>query len=164
MSSGVGETIWASPADIRFKITPVLDLRGNMAGDWDLERRKPFEDTAKYRAIVARYVDGKDWLETELFADAYKRRMEREGRIGRYCSLKALAESYSHRFDKLFASMKRDGFRTEARSGKKLALPAFLIGRDGEVFIGNQGNHRLAMAKVLGLDRIAGRIICNWTP
>jgi hypothetical protein len=34
------------------------------------------------------------------------------------------------------------------------------------VFIGNQGNHRLAMAQVLGLEQIAGRIVCRhelWT-
>jgi hypothetical protein len=40
-------------------------------------------------------------------------------------------------------------------------LPKLLIGRDGEVFIGNQGNHRLAMAQVLGLPRIAGEVICR---
>lgn len=164
MSSGVGETIWANPADIRFKITPVLDLRGNMTGDWDLDRRKPFAETAKYRAIVARYVDGKEWLETDLFQDAYRRRLERDGRIGRARTLEALATRYSARLDRLYVALKRDGFRTESASGKKLTLPAFLIGRGGDVFIGNQGNHRLAMAKVLELDRIAGRIICNWTP
>jgi hypothetical protein len=43
-------------------------------------------------------------------------------------------------------------------------LPKLLIGRDGEVFIGNQGNHRLAMAQVLGLPRIAGEVICRWEP
>jgi hypothetical protein len=29
------------------------------------------------------------------------------------------------------------------------------------VFIGNQGNHRLAMAHVLGLEKFAGEVICR---
>lgn len=135
-------------------------------GGWDIKRRQPFANTAKCRAIVAHYADGKDWLETDLFASVYARRLERHGRIGRLKSLETLADDYSRRFDKLYASMKRDGFRTESKSGKQLSLPALLIGRDGEVFIGNQGNHRLAMAQVLGLDKIAGRIACRhelWT-
>lgn len=159
--------LWVNPADIEHKISPFLDLPPLKGGDWDIERRKPFQNTAKYRAIVQRYVDGADWLETDLFTDAYKRRLERDGRIGRCFTLIDLAKDYERRFDKLFASLKRDGFRTESKSGRKLPLPAFLIGRDGEVFIGNQGNHRLAMAQVLKLEKIAGKIVCrhkNWTP
>jgi hypothetical protein len=55
----------------------------------------------------------------------------------------------------MFADLKRKGFRDNG------PLPKLLIGRDGEVFIGNQGNHRLAMAQVLGILRIAGEVICR---
>jgi hypothetical protein len=51
--------------------------------------------------------------------------------------------------------MKRDGFQS-----KQSRLPRLLVGRDGEVFIGNQGNHRLAMAVVLDI-KIAGEILCR---
>jgi hypothetical protein len=67
----------------------------------------------------------------------------------------ALLEQYKTRVDGLFADLKRNGFR------EGHPLPNLLIGRDGEVFIGNQGNHRLAMAQVLGLPRIAGEVICR---
>jgi hypothetical protein len=157
---------WADPAAIIYKISPVRDLHGVRGDDWDLKRRHAFADCAKARAIRERFADNRPWLETDLFADAYKRRLEREGRIGRCKTLSELADDYERRFGKLYAALKRDGFRTEAASGKALSLPAFLIGRSGEVFIGNQGNHRLALAQVLGLEKIAGRIVCrhvNWT-
>ena len=166
LSVGVAEPFWVAPEAIEFKISPFLDLPPVKGGDWDLERRYPFANCAKAKAIRERYVEGRPWLETDLFADAYKRRLERDGRIGRCRSLIDLAADYERRFDKLYAALKRDGFRTEAASGKKLSLPALLVGRNGEVFIGNQGNHRLAMAQVLGLEKIAGRIVCRhplWT-
>lgn len=159
--------LWADPADIVFKISPFLDLPKVKGGNWDIDRRFEFKNTAKYRAIVQRYQEGRDWRETDLFTDAYRRRLERDGRIGRCRTIQDLAADYERRFDRLFEKLKRDGFRTDNGRGKNYQLPAFLIGRDGEVFIGNQGNHRLAMAQVLGLDKIAGRIACRhelWTP
>jgi hypothetical protein len=65
-----------------------------------------------------------------------------------------LAQYYS-RVDGMFEDLKLNGFR----SGHP--MPKLLIGRDGEVFIGNQGNHRLAMAQVLGLKSFAGEILCR---
>jgi hypothetical protein len=160
------DPLWVNPAEIVWKISPFLDLPPLKGGGWDIERRHRFQDCAKYRAVHAHFVDGVPWIETELFTEAYRSRLEREGRIGRHRSLTSVADGYS-RFDKLYSGMKRDGFRTEAASGKQYVLPALLVGRDGEVFIGNQGNHRLAIAQVLGLDRFAGRIACRhelWTP
>ena len=161
------DVIWCDPASIEFKITPFLDLPAIKGGDWDIERRKPFKATAKYRAIVQHFQDGAEWIETDLFADVYTRRLASDGRVGRCRSLGQLVKDYERRFDGLYEAMKRDGFRTQTESGKPIALPAFLIGRDGEVFIGNQGNHRLAIAQVLGLREVAGKIVCrhkNWTP
>jgi len=70
-------------------------------------------------------------------------------------TMESLLAQYYDRVDGMFADLKRNGFRGDR------PLPVFLIGRGGEVFIGNQGNHRLAMAQVLGLDRIAGEVICR---
>lgn len=160
-SASVAEAFWCDPRDIRFKISPFAGLSGIRGDDWDLERRHEFKDTAKYRAIHARFVDGKDWRETELFTDVYARRMARDGRVGRCRSIEQLAQDYDRRFVDLFRRLKRDGFKTDNGKGKIYPLPALLIGRGGEIFIGNQGNHRLAMAQILGLPQIAGKIICR---
>ena len=161
------DIIWANPAEIEFKISPFLDLPAVKGGDWDIDRRHEFKATAKYRAVRDRIEKGLDWRETDLFADAYARRMARDGRVGRCRSIEELVGEYERRIDALIERMKRHGFRTESKHGRRYALPAFLVGRNGETFIGNQGNHRLAIAQVLGLEQIAGKITCRhqlWTP
>lgn len=145
---------WVDPLSIRFKITPDDDLRGRREGDWDVTRRQPLEQAPKHRAIHQRYAQGLPWEETVLFRETYRRRIANEPIRG--CpSLKELLAQYYTRVDGMFADLKRNGFRSDQ------PLPKLLIGRGGEVFIGNQGNHRLAMAHVIGLKRFAGEIVCR---
>lgn len=147
---------WVDPQSIRFKISPHDDLRGEAEGDWDLERRFPLEEAVKHRSIAQRYVEGRDWEETDLFSDVYSRRILTEPIRGE-ATMEGLLAQYYGRVDSMFAQMRRDGFII----GGKNHLPKLLIGRDGEVFIGNQGNHRLAMARVLGLEMFAGEVLCR---
>jgi hypothetical protein len=72
-------------------------------------------------------------------------------------TFEGLVKQYYTRVDGLFDDMKANGFTI----GPKTPLPVLLIGRDGEVFIGNQGNHRLAIAQVLGLEKFAGKVLCR---
>jgi hypothetical protein len=146
---------WVDPQSIRFKISPHDDLRGEAGGDWDIERRWSLADAVKHRAIAERYRDGKRWEETELFSDCYARRFEAGESVRGEPTMEALLAQYYGRVDGMFADLKRKGFR------ENCPLPKLLIGRDGEVFIGNQGNHRLAMAQVIGLDKFAGEILCR---
>lgn len=165
-AAGVAEPYWTDPARIASKISPSGDLKGRRGGDWDIARAVPFAQTAKYRAMVQRFVDGACWLETDLFRDTYARRMAKEGQIAGVRTLRELAVDYDKRIGGLYRDMRDNGFRVESESGKRLSLPVFLVGRTGELFIGNQGNHRLAIAKILGMERIAGRIACrheSWT-
>lgn len=143
------------PRAIRFKISPHHDLRGEVGGDWDLERRFPIEGSAKYRSVIERYSEGKPWEETDLFTDLYRRRFEQGDSIRGESTMKGLLAQYYSSVDGLFEAMKRDGFKS-----KPSRLPRLLIGRDGEIFIGNQGNHRLAMAVVLNIE-IEGEVICR---
>jgi hypothetical protein len=146
---------WVDPQSIRFKITPHADLRGEQGGNWDIERRFPLADAVKHRAIVQRYRDGRRWEKTNLFADNYRRRFESGEPIRGCATMSELLDQYYSRVDRMFEDLKRNGFREDR------PLPKLLVGRDGEVFIGNQGNHRLALAQVIGLDRIAGEVICR---
>lgn len=145
---------WFDPDLIRFKITPHDDLRGVKGGDWDLERRSELSRAVKHRSIVQRYIEGKSWAETDLFVDIYARRIQKESVRGA-STLSELIEQYETRVDGMFEDLRRNGFRADG------PLPCLLLGRSGEVFIGNQGNHRLAMAHVLGLKRFAGDVICR---
>ncbi len=143
------------PAEIRFKISPHHDLDALDGSDWDITRRYCLEKVVKHRAIRQRFKDGAKWEDTDLFRVTYARRFA-EGDDIRGCStMQQLLNQYYTRVDDLFKSLKVRGF------DKRHPLPVLLIGRTGEVFIGNQGNHRLAMAQVLGLTKFAGKVICR---
>lgn len=144
-----------APADIRFKISPHDDLRAIEGGNWDRERRYPLAEAVKHRSIAQRYGSGVPWAETELFA-VYGRRLAAGERVRGVATMGELIDQYLTRVDALFGDLSKRGFRADAGP-----LPVILIGRDGESFIGNQGNHRLAMAQVLGLPQIAGRVVCR---
>lgn len=154
MSSAVRMGEWIDPLEIRFKIAPCNDLSGSVDGDWDIERRYPLEDTVKYRAIVDRYRNGRRWEDTELFKDIYRRRFADGESVRGERDMKGLVAQYYDRVDGMFESLRIEGFKRD------WPLPKLLKGRDG-IFIGNQGNHRLAMAHVLKLHRIAGDIVCR---
>ena len=147
--------LWVAAADIRFKISPHDDLRGDAGGDWDIERRYSLKGAVEHRSIVQRYREGRRWEETDLFTHTYPKRFARGETVRGEPTLEALLAQYYSRVDGMFEDMRRKGFRDGH------PLPVLLIGRDGEVFIGNQGNHRLAMAQVLGLERIAGEVLCR---
>lgn len=147
--------IWLNPAEIKFKIAPSRGLQGQAEGNWDIERRVPLPDTVKYRSVVSHFRDGTAWIETELFQDVYYRRLADGESIRGATSLESLAVTYAAQVDSVFESMKSGGFVASR------GLPRLLMGRDGDIFIGNQGNHRLAMAHVLGLKSFAGEIVCR---
>jgi hypothetical protein len=155
-----GETVWFDPAVIEFTISPAKDLEGIRSGNWDLDRRYLLARTAKHRAIVERYTKGRRWEKSDLFLDNYARRLE-HGPVRGVATFEELVAQYYGRVDDLYASLKTEGFKTTDHRGKPVPLPGLLIGRDGEVFLDNQGNHRVAMAQVLKLERIAGRIRCR---
>ncbi len=145
---------WVDPAAIKFKISPHHDLTPTQGGDWDASRRYPLTTAVKHRAIWQRYRDGARWEDTDLFSDTYRRRFEDGGTVRGEADIKGLLKQYYGRVDAMFADMERGGFTITG------ALPVLLIGRH-HVFIGNQGNHRLAMVQVLGLKQFAGRVICR---
>lgn len=154
------EILWTDPSAIRFKISPHNDLHGNSDGDWDLKRRHPLEGAIKHRSLAQRYVEGRKWEDTDLFRDNYTPRIMRESVRGCQTMNDLLAQYYG-RVDGMFEQMKAHGFKVVGSGGRRVPLPRLLIGRDSEVFIGNQGNHRLAMARVLGLKEIAGEVLCR---
>lgn len=125
-----------------------------------MERRFELAETVKYRAIRDHFAKGVPWAETELFTDIYRRRLK-SGHVRGETTFEGLVRQYDTRVDGLAKSLKRDGFKTHDDRGRPYPLPGLYIGRDGEVFIGNQGNHRLAIAQVLGLGQITGRIVCK---
>lgn len=152
-----GDLVSVCPGDIRFKLSHDLDLGGVQGGDWDIVRRVDLTRTAKFRSIRQHFVDGVPWLETELFRESYERRFSQGDHVRTAPSIEALARQYVERVDSMYESLKTDGFLLEI-GGRAVPLPKVHVGRDGEVFLGNQGNHRLAIAQLIGLAEIIARV------
>jgi hypothetical protein len=122
---------------------PVVDYRQVvLPGDWD-EHVKPHRFDRVYRGIRAHYLDGVEWEETEY---------------GQHMLL--LDELYDETYfdhrtsscEELYRLIRFDGYERDPRPGGNVPVN---VGRNGEVIFNNMdGHHRLALAKILGLETI----------
>jgi hypothetical protein len=148
--------MWVRPADVKFKLAnrQIHKLSRNeiLGGDWDLDRTK-IEDTSKYRSMVQHFNHGVAWENTDLFR-RYAERLNDGAKLRGTKSIVELKEIYDETVDKLYLSIRRDGFVLPRRGRRTKNLPQLYIGRDGELLYGRQGNHRYAIARLLNLEFI----------
>lgn len=145
------------PRELRFSLVGAGDeTAGILTGTYDLKRIR-LEDDVKHRSIWQRYVEGRRWEDTDIFRDQYPRRFAAGGMVRGAATIEDLARQYYDRVDGLFAHMKEHGFRLTV-DGRPVPLPNLHIGHDGELLTGNNGNHRVAMAKIIGLKKIHCRV------
>ncbi|MDG5818737.1 hypothetical protein [Natronococcus sp. A-GB7] len=135
--------------------------------DWD-DPEGRFEETAVYRSLEARFLEGDDWAETELYAE-YRDRLE-DGDPYWRCTTEAELEAYFERIDDLYESMAEEGYRSQRalladddadpREENTDAVHPVVqeigvnVYRDGELVKKGAGFHRLAIAKLLDLEEI----------
>ena len=170
---GLFKIYWINPEKIKFncvfeKGINILKDRGKiMDGDWDLSDRK-FEENIVYKGAKERFIDNKPWEETIIYKEGIS--VINQGKIWNGCASVERLEKYFRRLDILYKSIKEEGymprykiknFKTEINKvdscTRNIDEIKVGVGRDGQVlFI--DGAHRLAMAKVLGIKKIAVRI------
>lgn len=142
--------IRVSPFAVTHKLS--VDLDETESPQWRGKTFAPLEQTIKHRSMFQRYADRLPWEQTELFTQIYARRFA-EGQQIRGCgTMQALLAHYYDRVDAMFDDLKANGFRIQI-DGIPTHIPV-LTGPGGSLVIGNQGNHRLAMAKVLKLNKV----------
>lgn len=158
-----------SPAEITYRFASdentTVDrdrYRGLVSdGAWDYNRVR-ITDRTFYRSIAAVYERGDDWRDTPWYQNALEA-IDAGGRKWGCGSRAELREQCSH-VDRLYETMRRDGYASQrdlvARGHDQFPLrdPVISIGRDGELVHFNDGNHRLALSKLLELDEITVRI------
>jgi hypothetical protein len=133
------------PADIPWKLTKDTKINGILGGDWDIKRRVPFESQNKYRAVHDHFVLGVPWQETLLFTFNYADRFRNGETVRGARNMKELVAQYDTKVRALYGSLKARGFA----SGYD--VPHVHIASDGAVMLGNNGVHRVSMAKILKL-------------
>jgi hypothetical protein len=139
---------WKVSAD--FVAEPIDHVR------WSSLPRFAVDDTDKARAIRQRFVDGLPWDQTDLFRRIYAARFA-AGEVIRGCaSMAALLRQYDERVDGMHADMQANGYRDDADR----PIPVY-VSHDNAILMGNQGNHRLAMAKLLGVPRVTVAVVAQ---
>jgi len=130
-------------------------------GDWDLNSM-PFEDLDVYQAIHERFIQKKEWEETNY----YKRHKEYMNWNSTPYGLKSqndIAQHFSN-IDNLYKNILKSGYRTRrdidgTNSLRILDEITVRISRTGELLF-EDGRHRLSIAKILRIPHIP--VLVTW--
>jgi len=150
---------YINPVRIKYTISQP-DLRNNLtlvpyggirSGDWDAKKSK-FEDHYVYCSFVERFLNGTPWTETEYYRIQIERGRDKQ----------EMLRQLKH-YEDIYNIIQEDGYRSQQElNPQKLPCPeahevTVHIGRNGE-YIRHDGRHRLAIAKILDLERIPVRV------
>lgn len=144
-------------------------------GDWDRGSNiAPFEDHSIYRGLYQRFEEGKEWENTVRFEYA-KAQFEKHGSFNNYTTIEEFRSVRCAFIDELYESIRNSGYRsnmddkhvvpsidirnTKYRFFHKLE-PLVAIDRSGR-YHWVDGFHRVAIAKLLGLDSIPANVLCQ---
>lgn len=159
-----------------------LDLFGAIrGGDWDRRDEPPidasydgpparlfladrFEESVLYRSLEARFERNVRWEETELVREALRLvEQPTPERVWHECRTAADIRRRCRRLDELYEAIRDEGYRsqrdrlgTDSDVGFRRCLRQEItvdVGRDGELRL-VCGKHRLAIAKLLELERV----------
>lgn len=161
------ENLGQAPKNEYFQYSRKPEIAGRVVGgDWD-RATKPYEENVVYRSFVTRFVDGRPWAETQLYANVTAR-IER-GEVWWGCSSIEEFEARCEYLDRLFEEIRENGYKTQRELSALGAgfeyrgcnpinavvegEVAVSIGRDGDLLF-HDGRNRLSIAKILDLDEL----------
>jgi 2-polyprenyl-3-methyl-5-hydroxy-6-metoxy-1,4-benzoquinol methylase len=164
-------TYWVNPDIIEYAFESETiedrdkyEYRGRVVGgDWD-QRRVRFTEygVGVYRGLEARFIRGLPWEETAFYQRVLS--LMADGCYLWDCRNKADFDERCRRLDALFMDMKTHGYRSQqdiARLEKDLLKAedeiTVRVGRGGALLF-EDGQHRLAMAKLLNIEQIPIKI------
>lgn len=140
---------------------------GRGPGVWD-KCREPFENHPSSISMHQRYAEGRDWSETYMYEIALEK-FENDEPVWRSKTIDELMDRFA-RIDRVYEDMRSSGYKTQLEMyqdgehsleevTKRLCEyqapnePRVAIDRNGELIRSTHGKHRLAIARVLGIDR-----------
>jgi hypothetical protein len=126
-----------------------------MDGDWDVKTREVI--SKKVLGIEQHFSGGIPWKETILFKN-YEERFKTELLILRCKSIEELEKKYETEISSLFEKIKKEGFLIPTKNNPSIDVIYVYIDRNGNFLFGGNGNHRLAFARILGINKIPVKI------
>lgn len=121
-----------------------------LSGDWDKFIIAISEDSV-YQGLSQHFLEGKKWEDTCLHPNQYRNMFPVENKRYKYFDPDGFMKR-AEELDILFASMRNNGWSLGA--GKEADVLYVNVGRNGELIRNKGGFHRLAMSKIIGLDRV----------
>lgn len=157
------KTVFVDPEQIEYYLFPEYKDRYRwygrvVSGGWDIKADK-IEQTNKFRGVIQRYVDGYEWNET----DSYNHMVDlvEDGKRPDGCTTVAEVEQRYEAIDRLYNRIRSEGFQSgdELQSNRgEITDVCVAVGRDGQLLLQGDGNHRVAIARVLSLEEIPVKI------
>lgn len=159
------EPIFVPPLSIRHGYRPVFGQHPQfrrrhsgkvVAGSWDLAVA-PLRESAKTRALRARLIDGVTWEETGII-DVTLEEIAKKGASDGLRTREDIERRYAA-IDRMVARIKSEGrfrLRSELAEGFRREMGGVLghVTRTGEVIRAGGGQHRFAIARILGLPEM----------
>ena len=131
-------------------------------GDWSYKitprNKMLISENNKHHAIIQRYQKKMRWRETDLFQKRYHEMLKKGMNVKGFTNLHDIEQYYIDTYDKLFDSISEKGILPANEEHPDIAPMHVVIYRDGEILYTVDGNHRLSMCMVLGIERIPVKI------
>jgi hypothetical protein len=157
------EEIWIDPGEVEHadRDGRLWDSARVVGGAWPLVRRTAIEDDAIYQAACARWIHGLPWEATGEI-ERMERAIARRGMV-QGCRTRADVLARCQRLDALFRTIARERCvrpQSEVEPGAFRAVGGIgmHLGLDGVPIRAQNGRHRFAMARILGIPLIPVRI------
>lgn len=176
--SGYGRTdadpakiIWVTPNAIQYETATYfggeLDEYGRVSGGkWDLVRTK-FTERMEFRSLRRHFQDGVTWERTSYYIHI-ESRIKSGGQFRGLTSMGDVHQFFDH-LDELYHSIDCNGYQSQEQLEQAVENPQIgpgysgteqideigvNIARDGRLLWQNKGQHRLCIAKLLGVDTV----------
>ena len=123
------------------------------SGDWSSNLRDAkdvFERSNKLNGIIQHFVDEVPWNETS-YLKKYENTISDKNKV------ETTFEKACIKTEKLYSEIKQNGFKTSSECANIKDIFVHIY-KNGEIVYTADGNHRLAIAKSLGLKKIPVRV------
>lgn len=159
------------PADVhdlfdmdRAGFVPLRNVGRVLPGDWD-ERTKPIEQNLIYHSLKSHFEQNVPWEDTELVRICLAR-IDRGYESYGYSTREGFLNGRIPAIEQVYESMAESGYLTQNevpddnRTKDALHEVGVNIGRNGSLTFNNlDGNNRLTIARILGLEEIRASVI-----
>lgn len=126
-----------------------------LEGDWDLNKKDLFSGLLNHPhfSCVYELAEGRAYWETQHFAKMMKA-LQKSGRTERGIANEEGVHDYFRKLVQIYTDVRDHGYKSQRELGKSGSVIHVSIDRKGALLKYYEGHHRLAIAKVLGIEYI----------